>query len=216
MKPGSIAAAGLVVAAFSEQGRKLIDVGARIRQAAYDVQHQPWSKADVPDRPGRLALAKALSAEQQQAVELDTLRLAAAAKGAEPMGLAAPPQAPPYTPLVNRALAVAAMAAIGEGGDEYSPQLTALLADNVEGQCLRLAKLNLYQCLSVAKPHYEDVFCLGQHAVGETGQCVMKGAVAGYVIPPLIAVPTPQTAPPTKVAAKPRGKKKASAKVSKG
>lgn len=209
---GADSAAGLVIAAFSDQGKKLIDTGARIKQAAYDVQHQPWSKADVPDRPGRLALAKSLSDEDQKAIEVDTLRLSQNASGAAAMGLAAPPVAPPYTTLVSRALAVAALAALGEGGDEYSPQLTALLADTVEGQCLRLAKLNLYQCLSVAKPNYEDVFCLGQHAVGETGQCLMKGAVAGYVIPPPIAPAAAETSKPQPVATKHKVRKKAATK----
>jgi hypothetical protein len=189
---GADSAAGLVIGAFSDPGRSLIATGDRIQQAAYDVQHQAWSKGDVVDRPGRLALAKSLSAEPQKAIEVATLRLEQNASGAEAMGVAAPPVAPPYTPLVARSLAVAAMAAIGEGGDEYTPQLTALLADTAEAQCLHLAKLNLYQCLSVAKPHYEDVFCLGKHAVGDTGQCVMKGTMAGYVIPPPVAE-RPQT-----------------------
>jgi hypothetical protein len=210
---GADSAAGLVIGAFSDQGRNLIATGGRIRQAAYDVQHQAWSKADVSDRPGRLALAKSLSAEPQQGVEVATLRLEQNASGAEAMGVAAPPAAPPYTPLVARSLAVAAMAAIGEGGNEYAPQLTALLADTAEAQCLHLAKLNLYQCLSVAKPHYEDVFCLGQHAVGDTGQCVMKGAVAGYVLPPVIAERPPQSgAVKEAVSSKAHGKKKSSAK----
>ena len=39
-----------------------------------------------------------------------------------------------------------------------------------------MAKLNLFQCLSVAGPEYEDVFCLGQHAVLDTGQCVAGAA----------------------------------------
>ena len=208
---GADSAAGLVIATFSDHGKRLIDQGGRIKQAAYDVQHQSWSKADVIDRPGRLALAKSLSNERQQAVEVATLRLEQNAKGAEAMGLAAPPTAPPYTPLVARSLAVAAMAAIGEGGDEYSPQLTALLADPYEGQCLHLAKLNLYQCLSVAKPHYEDVFCLGQHAVGDTGQCVMKGSVVGYALPsPVSARPQPTTPAGQTVASKPRKKKASS------
>jgi hypothetical protein len=210
---GADSAAGLVIGAFSDHGRNLIATGARIRQAAYDVQHQSWSKGDVPDRPGRLALAKSLSAEQQKAVEISTLRLSQNAAGAEAMGVAAPPAAPPYTTLVARSLAVAAMAAIGEGGDEYSPQLTALLADTAESQCLHLAKLNLYQCLSVAKPHYEDVFCLGQHAVGDTGQCVMKGSVAGYVLPPVVPEGrASSTAVKQTVSAKPAGKKKTSSK----
>jgi hypothetical protein len=38
-----------------------------------------------------------------------------------------------------------------------------------------MSKLNLYQCLAVSKPHYEDVFCLGQHVLIDTGKCLMKG-----------------------------------------
>jgi hypothetical protein len=210
---GADSAAGLVIGAFSDQGQKLIATGGQIRQAAYDVQHQSWSKADVVDRPGRLALAKSLGAEPQKAVEVATLRLEQNAEGAAAMGLAAPPASPPYTPLVARSLALAAMAALGEGGDEYSPQLTALLADVAESQCLHLAKLNLYQCLSVAKPHYEDVFCLGQHAVADTGQCVMKGTVAGYVIPPPLAEPTPSSQPLAETVSTKHGKRKAASKT---
>jgi hypothetical protein len=210
---GADSAAGLVIGAFSDQGQKLIAAGGQIKQSAYTVQHQSWSKADVADRPGRLALAKSLGEEPQKGVEVATLRLEQNAEGAEAMGFAGPPVSPPYTPLVARSLAVAAMAAIGEGGDEYSPQLTALLADSAENQCLHLAKLNLYQCLSVAKPHYEDVFCLGQHAVGDTGQCVMKGTVAGYVIPPPLAESTPPSEPAAQTVSTKRGKKKSSSKA---
>jgi hypothetical protein len=38
------------------------------------------------------------------------------------------------------------------------------------------SKLNLYQCLAVARPNYEDVFCLGQHAMMDTGRCVIRAA----------------------------------------
>jgi hypothetical protein len=39
-----------------------------------------------------------------------------------------------------------------------------------------MSKLNLYQCLAVAKPWYEDIFCLGQHVLIDTGQCITKAA----------------------------------------
>ena len=44
-----------------------------------------------------------------------------------------------------------------------------------------MARLNLYQCLSVAGPNYEDVFCLGRHAMMDTGQCVTQAS--GWVPP---------------------------------
>jgi hypothetical protein len=41
-----------------------------------------------------------------------------------------------------------------------------------------MAKLNLYQCLASAGPHYEDIFCLGQHAMIDPGQCVVEATRA--------------------------------------
>jgi hypothetical protein len=35
-----------------------------------------------------------------------------------------------------------------------------------------MSKLNLFQCLAVSKPWYEDVFCLGQHVLIDTGECI--------------------------------------------
>ena len=68
--------------------------------------------------------------------------------------------------------------------------------------------LNLYQCLAVSKPHYEDIFCLGQHVMLDTGQCVMIAAGA----PPPAYTPVAQSK--TEVAYVPLGtsKKKRHAK----
>jgi hypothetical protein len=191
---GADKAAGLIIAALTAQGERLTAVGSKVKQAAYDVQHQSWSKADVSDRPGRLALAKSLSASQQGAAAEDAARLRDAATGTTPMPMSGAPAAPPYTPLVARALAVAAMAALGEGGEEYSDKLDKLVAESSESSCLHMAKLNLYQCLAVSKPHYEDVFCLGQHILADTGQCIVKGAQVAAVIPPAPVAMTPTAA----------------------
>jgi hypothetical protein len=48
----------------------------------------------------------------------------------------------------------------------------------------------------VSKPHYEDIFCLGQHAMIDTGQCMAKAAASpnpAYVEPPapVVALATP-------------------------
>jgi hypothetical protein len=208
---GADSAAGLVIAALTEQGKRVLAVGVRVKQAAYDVQHQAWSKADVPDRPARLALAKSLSAERQKAGEDDAGSLKQAAMGAAPMTVSGAPVSGPYTPLVHRALAVAAMAALGEGGEEYAVQMNGLLAENNQSYCLNMAKLNLYQCLAVSKPHYEDVFCLGQHILADTGQCIMRGAQAAVFVPapPVVA---PPAIPVAATKSAPRQKKKARAK----
>ena len=50
-----------------------------------------------------------------------------------------------------------------------------------------MSKLNLYQCLAVSKPQYEDIFCLGQHSMIDIGNCVVKAAgspTPAYIEPP--------------------------------
>ena len=100
----------------------------------------------------------------------------------------AAPVSPPYTPLVIRSLAVAALAALGQAGDANLEQVNGLMTEPNAGACLNLSKLNLYQCLAVSKPHYEDVFCLGEHVMMDTGRCLMKSSGAAM---PLEIKPKP-------------------------
>ncbi|HZZ69482.1 MAG TPA: hypothetical protein VFE18_15020 [Phenylobacterium sp.] len=172
---GSASAAGLVMSALGDDGKKLIDLGRDVHQAAYDVQHQAWSKADVQARDSRLALAKSLSSTPGLGEVAETQRLQTAVSGAGQMGLTPQSAEPPYTPEVIHSLAVAALAALGYADDASLAQVMPILAEPTEAVCLNMAKLNLYQCLAVARPHYEDVFCLGQHGLEDTGSCLMKG-----------------------------------------
>jgi hypothetical protein len=77
---------------------------------------------------------------------------------------------------VVRSLAVAALAALGEGGEANVDTVMAIMADQNVGYCLNMSKLNTYQCLAVSKPHYEDIFCLGQHVMMDTAKCVIKAS----------------------------------------
>ena len=178
---GSASAAGLVMTALGDDGRKLLSLGHSVHQAAYDVQHQAWSKADVPSRDGRLAMAKEVSARPGLGEVAETARLQMAVASAGQIsvsgqGGSSQSVGPPYTPMVIRSLAVAALAALGYADDASLAQVTPILAEPASAVCLNMSKLNLYQCLAVAKPHYEDVFCLGQHVLEDTGHCLMKGA----------------------------------------
>lgn len=181
---GAASAAGLVTSALGEDGKRLLAQGKAVKQAAYDVQHYAWSKSDVVGRDMRLALAKQLSATPVTGAADVTARLQQAVAGAEPMTVTADPALPPYSPLVVRALAVAALGALGYADDGSLEQVMPLTAEPNAAQCLNMSKLNLYQCLAVAKPHYEDVFCLGQHVLMDTGQCLMKGVGVAEPVPP--------------------------------
>lgn len=187
---GSDAAAGLAKEALGGAGLRLYATGKVIKQSAYDVQHQTWSREEITDRAGRLAAVEAAAASGISPAAERVAILQRAATGAEPLALTAPPAKPPYTPLIARSLQLAAIAALGEASDNAYDQLTTLTSDTDTDSCLHMAKLNLYQCLAVAKPHYEDIFCMGQHVMLDTGICLARGA--GVDVPP---DPTPPPRP---------------------
>lgn len=158
--PGGEAAAGRARAALARQGDSLNLSGKRVKNAAYSVQRQSWSKAKVADPRGRLNRVKNLSVAGYRPAPGDEaqLRQAVAESGRRGGGA---------SPVVARGVALAALSVMGESGRGQ-----ALLSEPRSGMCLRVAKLNLYQCLAAAGPQYEDIYCLGQHAMMETAACV--------------------------------------------
>lgn len=180
--PGAQGAADLIVAGLGSEATRLLISGRAVKQAAYDVQRQPWSKKDVLNREGRLIEARTLSTSPMLGDASDVLMLSQAYNGAAPMTVIGQTAPAPWSPLVIRGMALGALAALGEAGDANSPQIDSVTQEQSSGFCLKMAKLNLYQCLAVSKPHYEDVFCLGQHIMIDTGQCMIKAS--GAVMPP--------------------------------
>ncbi len=189
---GADLAAARASSALRKHGERMVSNGAQVKQAAYTVQHSEWSKAQVSDPDGRLAAAKATSSHRlelkgDEAPELTRAVLSETAGDAQA----------PASPVIARALALAALAALGQLKGDDDAHLAALLVEPRSADCLKMAKLNLFQCLSVARPHYEDIFCLGEHGMMDTGQCVVKAA--GYTpIPVTIARAATTTAAGTK------------------
>ena len=182
---GAKDAAGMAKFALAGDGMRLFNSGKAVKLAAYSIQHQSWSLAPVADQAGRLDQVKALSRSPRAVSPLQTEVLARMASGEPDPKVAADPAPPPYSPLIVRAVALAALAAIGQAGDDDAVHLAWLTDDYFTVHCVAQAKLALNECLSVARPYYEDVFCLGQHAMNDTGSCVVRGA--GSVVPLEIA-----------------------------
>lgn len=163
--PGADGAAGRASGALYRQGEALAAEGAKVRRAAYSVQHQAWSKARVQNPAGRLSRVKQLSTVAYRPTAADQARLEVSlADGGRRAGAG---------PAVVNGVALAALTVLGE-----SDKGRALLSERRTGDCLHLAKLDLYQCLASAGPHYEDIFCLGQHAMIDPGQCVVEATRA--------------------------------------
>jgi len=157
--PGGSAAAGRANAALTRRGEALADAGARVRKASYSVQHQVWSRARLTNGPQRLAAVKAAAGYRAEGGDRTRL-MSALAEGGRRGG---------PSPVVSRGMAVAALTVLGQEGPARS-----LMSEPRSGDCLRRAKLNFHQCLAAAGTHYEDVYCLGLHAMADPGQCVIE------------------------------------------
>ncbi|MDO1559875.1 hypothetical protein Q0812_10605 [Brevundimonas sp. 2R-24] len=184
--PGAASAAGLVVAQLNADGQAVLRAGQAVKQDAYDIQRNSdprhrWARRPVEGLQERLDRTKALSARSMAPDAQESARLYQAAHSG--LGLSVVPgrTGAPYTPVVARGLALAALAALGEAGESNQALVDALLVDTDSPFCMNMAKLNLFQCLAVSRPNFEDVFCLAQHGLMDTGQCVMNAA--GAVLP---------------------------------
>jgi hypothetical protein len=193
---GADRAAGLAQQAIGRAGLKLVADGRLVRQSSYDIQHQAWSKEEVANRPDRLKMVETQgeqslpdAADHVDALQRETV-------GAQPMGISAGAIPPPYSPLVAEAVQLAAIAALGEASDDLYERLAALAGDQYGADtCLHEAKLNLYQCLAVAKPNYEDIYCMGQHGMNDAGVCLVTAAGLDAPPEPPPPAPAPRSTP---------------------
>jgi hypothetical protein len=156
--PGGPAAAARANAALAARGEALAGAGAQVKKTSYSIQRQAWSRARVPNGPQRLAAVK--QAAGYRAEPADRARLTAAVMdGGRRNGT---------SPVISRSVAVAALTVLNQDGAARS-----LMSESRSGQCLRIAKLNFHQCLAASGTHYEDIYCLGLHAMTDPGQCVV-------------------------------------------
>jgi hypothetical protein len=172
--PAAREAGALVVSVIGRLGDNVISTGAAVKQASYTMQLQAWSKGPIDAPETLLASVKTQSATKVVLAPADAPALITNIVSAGKLGLAPQARSTAPTATVARGLALAALAVLGAAGDESADQLTPVLSETTNAQCLKMAKLDLNQCLAVAGPHYEGMFCLGRHGLMETGQCVVS------------------------------------------
>ena len=193
---GHETAAGLVMAALGAQGSALASAGGAVQQESLDIQLKAaWSKKPVPNLPGRLAEAKTLATSPITPADDLRAQLLQASTGAPAMSLSAAPNPGPYSVSVVRGMAIAALAVLGRAGDGDMAYVDALMANDADAYCFNMSRLNLYQCLSVARPYYEDMYCLGLHAMADKGRCVMSSAGVAKAALPVADADTPKQIP---------------------
>lgn len=193
---GHDTAAGLIVATLNGQAAQLSAAGDKVKQESLDIQLKAqWSKKPVPNPDQRLMDVKQLSVAPLTADDDLRAQLQQAEDGSTPLAISGQPVAPPYSQAVVRGMALAALAILGRAGDSNMDYVMAMLVNDNDGYCFNMSKLNLYQCLSVARPYYEDIYCLGLHAMGDTGKCV--ASEIGHPQPESAALPVIAAALPS-------------------
>lgn len=179
--PGADAAAGLIAATIGKDVGALGDIAEGIENDAYTIQERRdprrrWAIQANANRVARLEGAKDLSDNPMLPSAEESARLLAAAHDGNSLGLTADNRInAPYTPAVARALAIAALAALGAAGDDARVNTEALVVEPGSEFCLNMSKLMLFQCLAAARPAYEDMFCLGRHVVRDLATCASQG-----------------------------------------
>jgi len=196
--PGADHAAGLIVATLGADIVALASIGDAIKEDAYTIQgrsdpRRRWATTPAANRPARIESVKTLSATRMLPSPAESQRLFGAAHAGTGLNLSSARQGPPYTPAVVHSLAIAALAALGAGGEDRRAYTEALIVESNSEFCFNMSKLNLFQCLSAARPNYEDMFCVGQHIVADIAQCT--SANTGPLSPQITPAPTLVGAP---------------------
>ena len=192
--PGADAAAGLIIDAIGRDSAVMLVIADAVEEDAYTIQgrsdpRRRWATVHIADRDTRLQGAKALSAVQMLPSAEESARLFTAANSGSGLAVTPSRTAPPYTPAVVRSLALAALAALGAGGDDARANTEALAVEQNSEFCFNMSKLMLFQCLAASRPSYEDIFCVGRHIARDLATCTAQSIA-----------PTPVAAPPTEVA----------------
>ena len=192
--PGADAAAGLIVDAIGHDSATMMAIANAVEEDAYTIQgrsdpRRRWATVHIADRDARLQGAKALSAVEMLPSAEEAARLFTAANSGSGLSVTPARSDPPYTPAVVRSLALAALAALGAGGEDARANTEALTVEQNSEFCFNMSKLMLFQCLAASRPSYEDIFCVGRHIARDLATCTAQNIT-----------PAPLAAPPTEVA----------------
>ena len=202
--PGADAAAGLIVDTLRHDVAAMVLIADGVEGDAYTIQERRdprrrWATTHIPNREVRLQSAKALSAAQMLPSAEESARLFAAANSGSGLSIGPSRSGPPYTPAVVRSLALAALAALGAGGEDHRANTEAMTVEQNSEFCLNMSKLMLFQCLAASRPSYEDMFCVGRHIARDLSTCTAQNItpIPAEVAPTAVAgtaTPSPSVA----------------------
>ncbi len=197
---GSSDAVRLVLDSAAADGARIIAVADRYQEQAYALQRLRWGNQVAPQQAQRVQRVRSLSFSGSASGRFASIapRLAVTPTSLSPMSdptvfggrrfwdsvgggaqvVEASSSAPahwrvdvPRGEAVNRMLSIAAIEAL-DGRTQRISAVDQLLSEPRSRDCIEMAQLQLYQCMSAARFRYENAFCLGQHAMRDVGRCI--------------------------------------------
>lgn len=202
---GGEQATRLLLNSAKADAARVIDVADRYQEMAYGLQRQAWANAQAPGQAARVQRVRALGREGSHGAALPSgvaPRLAVTplsfSPGADPTAFGGrrfwdalrgggetvnvSSTQPNVQWRVNitrgealdRMTSVAALQAL-DAVDTNQSAMSRLISDPRSRDCVEMAQLQLYQCMSAARFRYENAFCIGQHGLRDVGSCI--GAV---------------------------------------
>jgi hypothetical protein len=215
---GGDEASQLVLNAVKADSARVANVADRYQEYAYVLQRQSWANAVAQGQaarlqrmrdiaqPGAYAPSISISAAAQLAVTPLSINISsdsAAFGGARfwdavsgmptvidvSSQIAVPWRASDTrAEALDRMTSIAALQALGVA-ESQPAAVGAYLDDQRSQDCMEMAQLQLYQCMSAARFVYENAFCLAEHGLREVSTCI------GGLGEPDVAAMTPISAP---------------------
>lgn len=185
--PGVDQAIDNIMQMAARDATKVQSLGDSFIANAYALQNQSWAKKKISDGTSRVAEAQSYS--YSRARSATPVMPVSAPAGVRAPGLAMTERAwsptwssssayasadPRATPIMDRALVLAARYAVGELN---SATVRAYAKNDNSRRCLNNAKMNLDQCIAATRTPFEEAFCLGEHGLKDVSGCI--GWVAG-------------------------------------
>ncbi|HYD89173.1 MAG TPA: hypothetical protein VEA80_16970 [Vitreimonas sp.] len=201
---GGQEATRMLLESAQADSQRIISVADRYQELAYSIQRQRWANAVAPGQNARVQRIRSLGREGAPAEALPSSvapRLTVATLSVQPANdptayggrrfwdsvrggdqvveVASTPAVATRANVtraeaLDRMAAVAALQAL-DAIDTNQSAVTRLISDPRSRDCIEMAQLQLYQCMSAARFRYENAFCLGQHGLRDIGTCI--GAV---------------------------------------
>ncbi|MCX7359810.1 MAG: hypothetical protein NT015_16935 [Alphaproteobacteria bacterium] len=215
---GGQEATAMLLASANADSARIISVADRYQEMAYSLQNQRWANAVAPQQAARVQRVRSLGRDGAPADAVPSAvapRLTvtplslhpstdpsvyggrnfwdAVRGGEQVVQVSSTPTAAAWRVNASRGEALDRMAAVAalqalDAVDSNQSAVSRLIADPRSRDCIEMAQLQLYQCMSAARFRYENAFCLGQHGLRDIGTCI--GAVAQPETTAMTPIPT--------------------------